>query len=96
MSSPDPSTKKENQRKSKKENKPKGDKKKAGAKKEDNKSGSDMTKLDNLPGFGKPSAQPKFQQQEDSGGFDDFDFEEDHIGDSSNKYSDAEKHLREF
>ena len=39
--------------------------------------------------------QPKFKD-EDSGGFDDFDFEEDVIGDSSNKFSDAEKHLREF
>ena len=29
-------------------------------------------------------------------GFDAFDFAEDHLGDSSNKFEDAEKHLKEF
>ena len=55
-----------------------------------------MASLGDLPGFGKPSAQPVRFKDEDSGGFDDFDFEEDVIGDSSNKFDDAEKHLRDF
>ena len=56
-----------------------------------------MTNLADLPGLGKPgpAAGPKFRE-EDSGGFDDFDFEEDHIGDSSNKFDEAEKQLRDF
>ena len=54
-----------------------------------------MTNLGDLPGFGKPNAQAQFRE-EDSGGFDDFNFDEDHLGDSSNKFDDAEKHLREF
>ena len=29
-------------------------------------------------------------------GFDAFDFNEDHLGDSSNKFDEAEKHLKEF
>ena len=54
-----------------------------------------MSSLGNLPGFGKPAVQQNKFQDEDSGGFDDFDFDEDHIGDSSNKLDDAEKYLRE-
>ena len=55
-----------------------------------------MSNLADLPGLGKPTnAAPKFRE-EDSGGFDDFDFEEDHLGDSSNKFDEAERHLREF
>ena len=50
-----------------------------------------MSNLADLPGLGKPTnAAPKFRE-EDSGGFDDFDFEEDHLGDSSNKFDEAEK-----
>ena len=97
MSSPDPSTRKENSKKSKKD-KQKADKNKAKSKPkvdQDN-SGSGMASLGDLPGFGKPNAQPVRFKDEDSGGFDDFDFEEDVIGDSSNKFDDAEKHLRDF
>ena len=56
---------------------------------------SAMTNLADLPGLGRPGAGPQFRE-EDSGGFDDFDFEEDHIGDSSNKFDEAEKQLRDF
>ena len=56
-----------------------------------------MSNLADLPGLGKPTnaAAPKFRE-EDSGGFDDFDFEEDHLGDSSNKFDEAEKQLQDF
>ena len=91
--SPDPTTRKENTKNSKKDAKKKADKtKKQAAKKEPTppNPSSGMTNLADLPGLGRPGAGPQFKE-EDSGGFDDFDFEEDHIGDSSNKFDEAEK-----
>ncbi len=35
-------------------------------------------------------------EDEDDGGFNDFDINEDVVGDSSNKFDDAEKHLQDF
>jgi hypothetical protein len=109
MSSPDPTTKKENSRKSKKDGQKKEEKAKAGAKKEkkdkqkeksDAAPANSLAKLDDLPslGGGMASKIPATQQivDDDSGGFGDFNFDEDHIGDSSNKFSDAEKHLKDF
>ena len=106
--SPDPSTKKENQRKSKKDNA----KKRAG--KVDKKSkqkdeGSAMSKLGDLPSLGGPApganrfgggfaaggGKATFDD-ESNDGFDDFDMNEDAFGDSSNKFDDAEKHLKDF
>lgn len=70
-----------------------------------------MTKLDDLPslggppgrgggfgrfggGFGAANADPV--EDESNDGFDDFDINEDHFGDSSNKFDDAERHLKDF
>lgn len=71
-----------------------------------------MTKLDDLPslggppgrkppggfgrfgGFGADDAEPVDDESND--GFDDFDINEDAFGDSSNKFDDAEKHLKDF
>lgn len=50
-----------------------------------------MKDLPTLGGKKKP-----MPVEEDSNGFGDFDFAEDHIGDSSNKLDDAEKRLQEF
>lgn len=56
--------------------------------------GSSLTSLNDLPSLGgKKQALPV---EEDSNGFGDFDFGEDHIGDSGNKLSDAEKRLQDF
>ena len=114
--SPDPSTRKENSRKSKKD-KPKKNKtktSKAGAKNKDSDAGkSEMTKLDDLPSLGgPPGRQPgggfnRFGgfgvadddhpvDDESNDGFDDFDLNEDAFGDSSNKFDDAERHLKDF
>ena len=76
--SPDPTTRKENTKNSKKDAKKKTDKtKKPVGKKEPptppNPTGA-LTNLADLPGLGKPGAGPK-SREEDSGGFDDFDFE---------------------
>lgn len=76
--------------------KPKAEKEKPKPQQADKK-GSALTKLDDLPslgGFGKKQPAPKIE--EDSNGFNDFDFDDDQIGDSSNKLSDAEKKLSEF
>lgn len=56
-----------------------------------------MTQLADLPslgGFGKKQPTPKVE--EDSNGFNDFDFDDDQVGASSKKLSDAEKKLSEF
>ena len=93
VSSPEPSTKKENQRKSKAETK-----KDPAAKKSqpDTKpKGNSMTSLNDLPSLGGKK-QPPPQVEEESNGFGDFDFDQDHIGDSSNKLDDAEKRLQDF
>lgn len=56
--------------------------------------GSSLTSLNDLPSLGgKKQALPV---EEESNGFGDFDFGEDHIGDSGNKLSDAEKRLQDF
>lgn len=71
-----------------------------------------MAKLDDLPSLGgAPGGQKKFGRfgggfnadggkatfdDESNDGFDDFDLNEDAFGDSSNKFDDAEKHLKEF
>ena len=53
-----------------------------------------MSSLNDLPSLGGKRPAPPIE--EDSNGFDDFDFGNDHIGDSSNKLSDAEKRLQDF
>lgn len=93
--SPEANTRKENSRKSKKDKSQGGDKSKG---KGGDIAGSEMTKLDDLPslGMGLGGKQAKIGSgfdKDDSGGFDDFDLEEDRFGDSSNKFDDAEKHL---
>ena len=45
-------------------------------------------------GFGADDAEPVDDESND--GFDDFDINEDAFGDSSNKFDDAEKHLKDF
>ena len=67
-----------------------------------------MTKLDDLPSLGGPAKGRGFggfsdlkavkqQAADDSGdGFDDFNLNEDAFGDSSNKFDNAEKHLKDF
>lgn len=70
-----------------------------------------MTKLDDLPslgnkpksgfgGFGgndfKAGGGSATFDDESNDGFDDFDLNEDAFGDSSNKFDDAEKHLKDF
>ena len=55
--------------------------------------------MDDLPDLGVPKKVPKFAVTniESSGdGFDDFDFNEDHLGDSSNKFDEAEKLMKDF
>jgi hypothetical protein len=113
--SPDPSTKKENFRKSKKDNvkkRAKVDKKLAEPKKGQSSGGSSaLTKLDDLPSLGGPPQKKGHGRfgggfiagggnadfdDESNDGFDDFDINEDAFGDSSNKFDDAEKHLKDF
>ena len=68
-----------------------------------------MTKLDDLPSLGGLGAKPrgfggfggfdedaKPVEEESNNGFDDFDINEDAFGDSSNKFDEAEKHLKDF
>ena len=70
-----------------------------------------MTNLDDLPslsnkpksGFGgfvgndfKAGGGSATFDDESNDGFDDFDLNEDAFGDSSNKFDDAEKHLKDF
>ena len=60
-----------------------------------------MTSLNDLPSLGglggKLRPGNRFgggfgdKEEEDDNGFDDFDFNEDHFGDSSNKFDDAER-----
>jgi len=113
-SSPDPSTKKENSRKSKKDNakkRGKVDKKIAEPKKAQSGGSSALTKLDDLPSLGGPPQKKGHGRfgggfiagggnadfdDESNDGFDDFDINEDAFGDSSNKFNDAEKHLKDF
>jgi len=103
-SSPEPTAKKENSRKSKKD-KPKKESKTKTSKAE-NGASSALTKLDDLPSLGGPAPSRgmnalrggfgKGGDDDSNNGFDDFDLHEDVIGDSSNKFDNAEKHLKDF
>ena len=105
---PDTFAKKDNSRKSKKDSKTKKSKAKKQAKNnaDEMPAGSEMTKLDDLPSLGGPGqARGKFGggrfgavrqiEEEEDDGFNDFNFNDDVIGDSSNKFDNAEKYLQD-
>jgi|ERR1719469_369037 len=103
--SPDANARKENSRKSKKD-KVKKNAKKSKAKQEDGGPGTAMSNLADLPSLGGPApalggrfgngfGQEK-PEEDSNDGFDDFNMNEDVIGDSSNKLDNAEKYLQDY
>ena len=110
--SPEPNARKENSRKSKKDKAKKNKTNSSKADKAALEKASEMAKLDDLPSLGNPLGQrgrpggfggfggfddaEQVGDDESQDGFDDFDINEDVVGDSSNKFDDAEKHLQDF
>ena len=97
-------SKKKNEKEAGDKKKGKADKPKA--EKPDSGKNNDMTALGDLPslgggggrfgGFGITPNVEDMDEDSNNDGFDDFDLNEDAFGDSSNKYDDAEKHLKDF